>query len=168
MSGVLSAWGWANDRYFLTRLPGPFLPLHDSDFKRLAKLNVAARVNTRDIFPGLSVFAKAGNRMGTARRCELARLFFTLEQDPSVYSNTVYLAVAQILIRVSESIIASLTHLNLPTKSTDLLTHPHFVLHFSFAIHRAHEILEESSENPFPLILPDDYIEELKRARLLK
>ncbi len=31
-------------------------------------------------YPGLSVFAKAGNRMGTARRCNLARLFFTIRK----------------------------------------------------------------------------------------
>ena len=108
--------------------------------------------------------------MGTARRCNLARLFFTLERYPwhLGLSDTIYLDVAEILIRVSEPIITFLTYLSLPTKSTDLPTRPRFVDHFSYAIDYAGRLIKESSENPFPLILPDDYIEELKRAGLLE
>ena len=123
---------------------------------------------SQNIYPGLSVFAKAGNRMGTARRCNLARLFFTFQHNPWNYSDTIHLEVAHILIRVSQSIITSLTHLNLPTQSTDLPTRPRFRDHFRFAIENAHQIINESSWNPFPLIVPDDYIGELKRAGLLK
>ena len=103
--------------------------------------------------------------MGTARRCNLARLFLTLQKyqmdwDPN------HAAVAQILIRVSESIIIYLTHLNLPTKSTNLLTRPHFIEHYRIAIFLAHEMIEKSFEDR--LILPSDSIEELKRAGLLQ
>ena len=154
--------------------PEPFLPLHDSDFKRLAKLDafIYRWSNSRRnlVYPGLSVFAKAGNRMGTPRRCNLARLFFTLQryQWGSLLSDTTHLEVAEILIRVRESIITSVTQLNLPTKSTDLRNRPRFASHFTYAISDADRIIEKSSENPFPLILPDDYIEELKRAGLLE
>ena len=107
--------------------------------------------------------------MGTARRCNLARLLFTLRHDdPWNYSDTFHLAVAQILIRVSQSITTSLIYLNLPTKSADLPTRPRFVGHFHSTMRFARRIIKESSDNPFPLILPDDYIKELKRARLLK
>ena len=59
-------------------------------------------------------------------------------------------------------------HLSEFTKSTDLLTRPRFVEHFSYAMINADRITEESSDNPLPLILPDGYIEELKRAGLLE
>ena len=145
------------------------MPLNDSDFKRLAKLDAINWSTDPRLYPGLSVFAKAGNRMGTSRRCNLARLFFTLQhQWRSRWVDTTYLELTQILIRVSESIFTSLTYLNLPTKSTDLRARAHFVNHLHFATSYAHQIIEESSENPFPLILPDDYIRELKRAGLLK
>ena len=144
------------------------MPLHDSDFKRLAKLDSIQWAPYENLYPGLSVFVKAGNRMGTARRCNLARLFFTFQQDQWSYSDATHLEVAQILIRVSESIITSLTHLNLPTKSTDLHTRPRFLDHFRFARKHARQIIKGSSDNPLPLILPDDYIEELRRAGLLK
>ena len=152
----------------MTRLPEPFLPLHDSDFKRLANLDAVTWGTSGRTHPGLSVFAKVGNRMGTARRCNLARLLFTLQKHQwfMAISGTAHLEVAQILIRVSASIITSLTYLNLPTKSTDLLTRPRFLDHFRFAMYHADRIIEESFENP--LILPDDYIGELKRAGLLQ
>ena len=106
--------------------------------------------------------------MGTARRCNLARLFLTLRTyqwgwKPPV---TTHPEVAQILIRVSESVVTFLTHLNLQPKSTDLFTRPHIVQHFSIAIVFAREFIEKSSEDP--LILSDDTIEELNRARLLQ
>ena len=106
--------------------------------------------------------------MGIARRCNLARLFLTLQryQRDWELSETTHLEVAQILIRVSEVIITFLTHLNFPTKSTDLLTRPRFMEHFRTAMIFADEMMEKSSEDP--LILPDDSIEELKRAGLLK
>ena len=154
----------------MTRLPEPFLPLHDSDFKRLAKLDYIQWAPYGHIYPGLSVFVKAGNRMGTARRCNLARLFFIFKKHQWNWDvgNTTYLEVAQILIRVRESIITSVTQLNLPTKSPDLPTGLRFGGHLRVAISYAHQIIEKSSWNPFPLILPDDYIEELKRAGLLE
>ena len=152
------------------------MPLHDSDIKTLAKLDVTkpksiglsitgSRFGT-ETYPGLSVFAKAGNRMGTARRCNLARLFLTLEKHWRLgESVTAHREMAQIFIRVSESIITSLTHLNLPTKSTDLLTRPRFMEHFRTAIIFAEEMIEKSFEDR--LMLPDDSIEELKRTGLL-
>ena len=86
-----------------------------------------------------------------------------MDWDPK---RTIHAAVAQILIRVSESIIIYLTHLNLPTKSTDLLPRPHFIEHYHIAIFLANEMIEKSFEDR--LILPDDSIEELKRAGLLQ
>ena len=153
------------------------MPLHDSDFKSLAKLHPTGRKRdavdvileiTINTSPGLSVFAKAGNRMGTARRCNLARLFFTLRKHQRDWELSVatHLEVAQTLIRVSESIITSLIYLNLPTKSTDLATRSRFVEHFRIAIINADIFIEKSSRDP--LILPDDSIQELKHAGLLQ
>ncbi len=108
-------WAIANNiKYFLTRLPEPFLPLHDSDIKRLAKLDVVERrtipieaamgrsFSSIYTYPGHIVFAKAGNRMGTARRCNLARLFSTLRRH-QVRLDSFRPEGAQILTRVSES-----------------------------------------------------------------
>ena len=159
----------------MTRLPEPFLPLHDSDIKRLAKLVVyrldsgLETVASSDIYtcPGLSVVAKAGNRMGTARRCNLAKLLCTLRghQNPRDFSNP---EGVQILTRVSlcYSINTSLTHLNLPSKITDLLPGSRLPDHFHVAVVHVNNMVEKSSQDS--LILPDDFIEELKRAGLLQ
>jgi hypothetical protein len=55
----------------------------------------------------MQVFAEVGNRMGIARRCNLARLFLTLQNRqsglrPLVKSN---FEGVQILIRVSNSVL---------------------------------------------------------------
>jgi len=55
----------------------------------------------------MSAIADTGNRMGTARRCNLARLFLVLQVQPGggyelVKSN---LEGVQILIRVSDSLL---------------------------------------------------------------
>jgi len=55
----------------------------------------------------LRAFAEVGNKMGTARRCNLAKLFFTLQSrqlrvDDLVKSNP---EGFQILIRVSEPVL---------------------------------------------------------------
>ena len=148
------------------------MPLHDADIKKLVKLDFVKWGVGESAYNftclGLSVFAKAGNRMGIARRCNLARLFLTLRKcqwkwGVSVTPNS---EVAQILFRVSNSIITALTHLNLPTKSTEVLTRPHIVEHFRMAISNADRIIEKSSEDP--LVLPDDSIKELAREGLLE
>ena len=152
----------------MTRLPEPFFPLHDSEIKKLAKLDILQSGPAGYTYPAVSVFTKAGNRMGTARRCNLARLFLTLQRHQlgwGLLANT-HVEVAQILIRVSDSIITSLAHLNLFTKSTDLITRPRFTAHFCAIITSADRIIEKSSEDP--LVLPDECIEELRRAGLLK
>ena len=85
----------------MTRLPEPFLPLHDLDIKRLAKLDP-----TR-LHAATGVFAKAGNRMGIARRYSLARLFLTIRRHQYNMEEftTLFPVVVQILTRVSESVL---------------------------------------------------------------
>ena len=99
--------------YFLTRLPEPFLPLNDVDVKRLAKLDAIERrtitveptmgraFSSIYTYPGHTVFAKAGNRMGTARRCNLARLFSMLRRHQDRI-DSLRPEGAQILTRVSD------------------------------------------------------------------
>ena len=105
-----------NMKYFLTRLPEPFLPLHDSDVKRLAKLDVIERrtiatepsmgraFSSIYTYPGHIIFAKAGNRMGTARRCNFAKLLSTLGRHQTRF-DSFRPEGAQILTRVSESVL---------------------------------------------------------------
>jgi len=78
------------------------LPLQDLDIKKLAK-----QAN----FPRYSdvafAFAEIGNRMSTARRCNLAKFFLTLQSrqqnlEPLVMSNP---EGVQILIQVSDSLL---------------------------------------------------------------
>ena len=157
----------------MTRLPEPFLPLHDSDIKRLAKLIVYRldagldTVASSDIYtcPGLSIIAKAGNRMGTARRCNLAKLLCTLRrhQNPRDFSDP---GGIQVLTRVGlcYSINTSLTHLNLPSKITDVLPGSRLPDHFNVAVVHVDNMVEKTSNDS--LMLPDDFIEELKRAGL--
>jgi len=86
----------------LTRLPEPFLPLQDSVIKYLDRPH-----GSNDTKEVLRVFAEVGNEMGTARRCNLAKLFLTLQiRQPGVRelaeSNP---EGVQILIRVSDSLL---------------------------------------------------------------
>jgi len=86
-------------QYFFTRLPTPFLPLQDAGIKGLAKL--------ADQWPrteAIKLLAKAGNRMGTARRCNLARFISTHQIRWS--SVTEQPDGIQILTRVSESVLS--------------------------------------------------------------
>ena len=162
----------------MTRLPEAFLPLHDSDVKRLTKLDAYkpgfGRMSITGwsyhlgTFPGLSVFAEAGNRMGTARRCNLARLFLILRQDlqrPVIYQPE----GVQILTRVSESVLFNchFPHpFELAPKTPDVLPHSHLANHFSKAIEEIEQIIK--GRLYVALILPGDFIKELKRAGLLK
>ena len=162
----------------MTRLPEPFLPLHDSDVKRLTRLDAfetvlvkyieVERYKRRPSYPGLRVFAEAGNRMGTARRCSLARLFLTLRQDLQL-PVTSHPEGVQILTRVSESVLFN-CHFPHPSeftlKTPDVLPHSRLADHFSNAIEEIKPLIK--SDFGTALMLPDDSIEELKRAGLLK
>lgn len=93
------------------RLPEPLLPLHDSDIKSLIKMDSSIRSLTKwdivPVYPVTRVFGRAGNRMGAARRCILARVFLTLrrhQQDLSPLVNSQPEGV-QILTRVSEVVL---------------------------------------------------------------
>ena len=86
-------------QYFFTRLPTPFLPLQDAEIKGLAKLTYQWPPTE-----GIKILAKAGNRMGTARRCNLARFISThqIRQSPVTDQPD----GIQILTRVSESVLS--------------------------------------------------------------
>jgi len=86
-------------QYFFTRLPTPFLPLLDTEIKGLAKLAYQWPPTE-----GIKILAKAGNRMGTARRCNLARLICTHQVGWS--SVLAQPDGIQILTRVSESVLS--------------------------------------------------------------
>ena len=79
----------------MTRLPEPILPIPDSDIKGID-------------FSGMKdVIIKTANMMGTARRCNLARLLFTLQHRQYNFSWMVKSRPegVQILIRVSDSVL---------------------------------------------------------------
>ena len=85
----------------MTRLPEEFLPLSDSEIKKLIKLDSGRA------YAMVCVLAKAGNRMGTSRRCNLAKLFLTLRKhqeglQPLVMSHP---EGVQMVTRVSESML---------------------------------------------------------------
>jgi len=114
----------------------------------------------------VNILAKAGNGMGTARRCNLARLISTLLNYSSGWdSRNRYLPdVIQILTRVVSlyySINAFLTHLKTPS----LLT-PRSADNFDAAVWSIKFVTNKSSE--ISLILPEDFIEELRHAGLLR
>jgi len=158
-------------QYFLTRLPEPVLPLHDSDVKSLIKMDSSIRSLTKwdiiPVYPVTRVFGKAANRMGTARRCTIARLFLTLQKHQSDLSPLVNSQPegVQMLTWVSELINTSRIHLNSLIKTTDLIPHSRLVDHFATGIQNIQNIINK----PFgdSLILPDDSIKELKLAGLL-
>jgi len=85
-------------QYFFTRLPTPFLPLLDAEIKGLAKL-----AYQRPSTEARKILAKAGNRMGTARRCNLARFICTHRIKWSMITDEPGI---QILTRVSESALS--------------------------------------------------------------
>ena len=61
---------------------------------------------TRLLYPATRIIAKAINRMGAARRCNLVRLFLTLQRHQVWQSWLLYHHDGiQILTRVSESIL---------------------------------------------------------------
>jgi len=102
--------------------------------------------------------------MATARRCNLARLISTFLDNRSTWSSQKgYLPdVIQILTRVVSlyySINAFLTHLKTPSHITSGFTH-----NFDTAVWLIKFVTNKSSEDS--LILPEDFIEELKRAGL--
>jgi len=112
------------------------------------------------------MLAKAGNRMGTARRCNLARLISTLLLDQSDWSSREgYVPdVIQILTRVVSlcySINAFLTHLKTPSIIT-----PRSTYNFDTAVFCIKFVTNKSSEGS--LILPEDFIEELRHAGLVR
>jgi len=114
----------------------------------------------------VSILAKASNGMSTARRCNLARLISTLIRYQSDWlSRQGYLpSVIQILTRVVSlyySIKAFLTHLKTPSLIT-----PHSAFNFDTAVNRIKFVANKSSEGS--LILPEDFIEELRHAGLVK
>jgi len=113
-----------------------------------------------------NILAKAGNRMGTARRCNLARLISTLLLDQSDWSSREgYVPdVIQIFTRVVSlyySINAFLTHVKTPSLIT-----PHSMYNFSIAVGWIKFVTNKSSEGS--LILPEDFIVELRHAGVVK
>jgi len=64
------------------------------------------------------------------------------------------------------SIITFLTHLNSPSKNPDFVSNSRSMWHFEIAIQRTNFVTNKSSEDS--LILPEDFIEELKHAGLLQ
>jgi len=116
------------------------------------------------------IFAKAGNRMGTARRYNLAILFLTLRRhEQLLYSRMDRNSKGiQILTWVSESVPfhLKLTHLNSPTKNPDFVPNSRLVWQFFRAIKRTNFATDKSSEDS--LILPEDFFQQLKHAGLLK
>jgi len=114
-----------------------------------------------------NLLAEAGNRMGTARRCNPARLISTClhyHGDLDRGARGVYLPdVIQILTRVVSpyySINAFLTHLKTPS----LLT-LNFAANFHTAVLFIGFVTNKSSEGS--LILPEDFIKELRHAGLV-
>jgi hypothetical protein len=74
----------------------------------------------------------------------------------------------QILTRVSESVLSIntfLIHLNSPAQTPDSHSHSLLEDHFAAIIEDIHFVANRSSEDS--LILPEDFIEELKHAGLL-
>jgi len=117
----------------------------------------------------LVVIARVGNRMGTARRCDLARLFLTLWIQPY----TVYQLVesnpegVQILIRVSDSVYSInilVTYLNSYTKTSDLLPYSGLATRFGEIIDHGRGLI--SSFSGPRLVLPAAFIKELRDAGL--
>jgi hypothetical protein len=139
----------------LTRLPEPFLPLHDSDIKRLSKLDGSEPDAVT------CVFANAGNRMGMARRCNLARLFLSLRSHQRDLQEFVMVSPEgfQSLTRVSLYHFID-THLSFPTKTTDLPPYSPLVYHFDTAIRDTRIDSTDFFRNT--LILPPDTVKELK------
>jgi len=155
----------------LTRLPTPLLVLHDSEIKKLAKLpSRIADFDTRYDSNVTHIFTNAGNRMSTARRCHFARLFLTLQCNEEHLGACVGTnpSVIQILTRVSLHyyINTSLARLISPTKTPDFLPDSRLTSHFITAvIDNPLFLINKSIE--VSLILPEDFIEELKHAGLL-
>jgi len=144
----------------------PFLPLQDAEIKKLAKLPSWGLDGNYDTKVVANMLAKAGNGMGTARHCNLARLISTLLLDQSDWSSQKrYLPdVIQILtwvVSLYYSVNTFLTHLKTPS----LLT-PHSLENFKVAVLYIKFITNKSSEGS--LILPEDFIEELRHAGLVK
>ena len=151
----------------MARLPEPFLPLQDSDIKALIKQNShllefdISGSGTLFLFdPMPRIIFRAGNRMGTARRCNLARLCLNLERDEHSRSDPEWI---EILTRVSELINTSLINPNSPIKPTDLPMYSRMV---KFG-HPTISSLARAIELEL-LILPEDSIRELKHDGLLK
>jgi hypothetical protein len=150
----------------LTRLPTPFLPLYDSEIKRLAKLP-GLLFGTGHGSNVMRIFAKAGNRMGTARRCNLARLFLTLRLHQLWYSKVMsHSEGIQILTRVSESVLFHEHFPDPPTKTPAFPLGSPLVSHFAVTVMDIRFDTDTSSEDS--LILPEGFIKELGHARLLR
>ena len=73
----------------------------DSTLRSLAKWDIVP------VYPVTRAFGKAGNRMGTARRYTLARLFLTLQSHQAELPPLVsaHPEAFQILTRVSEPVL---------------------------------------------------------------
>jgi len=143
----------------LSRLPTPFLPLHEPEIKKLAKLDYAPDM--------VRLVAMAGNRMGTARRCNVARLFLILRREYALSrllkSN---MEGIRILTRVSESVPF---HYHFPDPLNCLMKTPGLVSPFcpAFGFTMAIQRIEfttfvTSKSSKDSLILPEDFIIELK------
>ena len=116
------------------------------------------------------VFAKAGNRMGTAKRCNLARLFLTLrnhQQALRVFAVSNPEGI-QILTRVGEPV---LFHQLFPHPSDPFTKIPDFAPNYQLAdcvdaFIRCIGVGNYGS-HPNALVLPNDFTQTLKHAGLL-
>ena len=123
-----------------------------------------------DLYTVTRILSKAGNRMGTARRCNLARLFLTLrshQQTLRVFAVSNPEGI-QILTRVSESVIFRLLFprpSNSPTKMPDFA--PNYLLADCVDAFIRCIGVGDYSQHPNALLLPYDFTQELKHAGLL-
>jgi len=84
----------------------PFLSLQDPEIKRLAKIPQRVALDEPNVV--VNILTKAGNSMGTARRCNLARLIRTLRHHQLNWPWSPIMSQPegiQILTRVSESVL---------------------------------------------------------------
>jgi len=127
--------------YFLTRLPQPIFPLDRSDINMFVKLDT-------DLDSVLGVLINASNKMGTARRCNLARLFLTLRKHQ--------LDMRPLVVSRPEGV-------HIFTRVDDVLEHSWLANDLVSAIMFTSIGVAGLNE----LILPQDSINELKSSGLL-
>ena len=149
------------------RLPEPFLPLQDSDIKALIKQPLVFEMlgfETLFLLDSMThIIVQAGNRMGTARRCNLAILCLNLERDKRSRSDQEWILIFTRVSELYSTINTSLINPNPPIKITDLPLYARLVKYRHPTISDLADAIEVNL-----LLLPEDSIRELKHAGLLK